>query len=499
VRAVSQTALLLLLICAGCRVGPTYTRPSAPVPPAFTENDQWKTAHPNDGELRGNWWEMFNDPKLNELEQMVNPSNQTVKQAEAQFRQARALVALNRAQYFPTIGAAPAISTGLSSTRAGSGTAVASRGVTTQYTLPLSVSWEPDLWGRVRLAVENASASAQASAADLENVRLSLQTELATDYFLLRGIDMQLALLNSNITGYERALQLTINRFNGGVASKTDVLQAQTQLDSTKAQATDLGVTRAQDDHAIAVLTGRPPEQLAIPLGDIKGLPPPIPAAVPSQLLERRPDIAGAERRVAAANAEIGLAQTAFYPTLSLTGSAGFTASSFLNWFTWPSRFFSVGPALSQTLFDFGRRRAQVQISEAAYDALVAAYRQTVLGAFQEVEDNLAALRILEQEAAQQQSAVTASEQSLQLEIDRYKAGTVSYLDVITSQTIALTNERAAVTILRNRMTAAVQLIKGAGGGWNASTLPSPDALRSPATADPSKVAQPKVAQPPPK
>ena len=320
-----------------------------------------------------------------------------------------------------------------------------------------------------------------------------MQAELATDYFLMRAIEMDQTLLNSTIAAYEKALQLTTNRFNGGVASKVDVLQAQTQLASTRSQFTDLGVARAQYEHAIAVLTGQPPENLSIPPGDIHGTPPPIPAALPSQLLERRPDIAGDERRVAAANAEIGLARVAFYPSLTLSGSAGFGGTSLLNWFTWPSRFWSVGPALTQTLFDFGRRKAQVQVSEAFYDSLVAAYRQTVLTAFQQVEDNLAALRILETEATQQQVAVTSAEQSLQLELDRYKAGTVSYLDVTTSQTIALTNERAAVTILRDRMTAAVQLIRALGGGWNASTLPTPDALRSSTLGNtPNSVAIPK-------
>jgi NodT family efflux transporter outer membrane factor (OMF) lipoprotein len=477
--------LLALLLCSACAVNPKYNRPTVQTPPAFVENDQWKSAHPNDGELKGNWWELFSDPKLSELEPMVSVSNQNVKQAEAQFRQARALVALNRANYYPTITLSPGLSTGESASRgtaSNSTTGVASTGgsrVSTLFSLPFGVSWEPNLWNRIGLAVENAVGTAQASAGDLENIRLSMQSELATDYFLMRGIEMDQALFNSTIAAYEKALQLTVNRFNGGVASKVDVLQAQTQLASARSQYTDLGVARAQYEHAIAVLAGQPPENLTIPPGDIHGPPPAIPAALPSQLLERRPDIASGERRVAAANAEIGLARVAFYPSLVLSGSAGFSGTSLLNWFTWPSRFWSVGPALSQTLFDFGRRRAQVQVSEAFYDSLVAGYRQTVLTAFQQVEDNLAALRILEAEAAQQQVAVTSAEQSLQLELDRYKAGTVSYLDVTTSQTIALTNERAAVTILRDRMTSAVQLIRALGGGWNASTLPSPDSLRS--------------------
>ncbi len=493
--------LLAALVSVACSVGPKYRRPPVAAPPAFKEqppkvSDQWKAAHPNDGELRGNWWEMFGDERLNELESMVAVSNQNVKQAEAQFAQARALVKLNHAGYYPVIGTTPAISAVKSPSRGGvisssGGIASNSSGTSSIFTLPLQASWEPDLWGRVRLSVENAVTSAQATAAQLENIRLSMQAELAADYFLLRATDMEIALYSNTISAYDRALQLTINRFNGGVASKADVLQAQTQLAGARAQSTDLLVSRAQYEHAIAVMTGQAPAALAIDPGPIQGGPPPVPTALPSQLLERRPDIASAERQVAAANAEIGLAQTAYYPTLTLSATGGLSAGNVVDWFSWPSRLWSVGPSLSQTLFDFGRRRAQVQESEAFYDSQVAAYRQTVLGAFQEVEDNLAALRILEAEAAQQQVTVTTAEQALQLEIERYKAGTVSYLDVITTQTIALTNERAAVEILRNRMTATVQLVRAMGGGWNASTLPSANDLRSGATEDPSKVAQP--------
>jgi NodT family efflux transporter outer membrane factor (OMF) lipoprotein len=480
----------LLLLCAACSIGPKYHRPDVPTPPAFTGNDQWKTAQPNDGALRGKWWEMFGDPKLNELEERVNISNQNVKQAEALFSQARALVALDRSNYFPTITTTP----GITNSRAGSRgivTGVQTPGSITNYNFPFGASWQPDLWGRVRLNVESAVSNAQASAADLENARLSMQAELAVDYFVMRGIDMQVALLNSTIVAYERNLQLTIDRFNGGVASKTDVLQARTQLAGTRAAATDLAVARTANEHAIAVLTGQPPENLTILPGKIQTEPPPIPASVPSQLLERRPDIAAAERRVAAANAQIGLAEIAYYPTLALTGSVGLSSTDFVKWFSWPSRFWSMGPSLGETLFDFGRRHAVVQESQAAYDALVAVYRQTTLSAFEAVENNLAALRILSNEAVQQQVAVASAEESLDLELERYKAGTASYLDVITSQTIALTNERAAVTILQDRMTAAVQLILGLGGGWNASTLPSPRALRSSTTANPSTVAQP--------
>jgi len=318
------------------------------------------------------------------------------------------------------------------------------------------------------------------SAADLENVRLSAQALLATDYFSLVSADMQLAVLNDTIDAYEMNLQLTINRFNGGVASRSDVTLAQTQLSSAKAQSTDLRAARAQLEHAVAVLTGQPPASLTIETGKISGPPPPVPLGVPSQLLERRPDIAANERQMAAANAEVGIAQTAYYPTLTLSANVGLLASSLTSLFAFASRLWSVGPALSQTLFDFGRRRAQVLGAEAAYDATVAGYRQTVLVAFQEVEDDLSNLRYLAEEAGQQQEAVTASQEALRLENERYKAGTDSYLNVIQTQTIALSNQQTAITILQRRMTAAVDLIKALGGGWDASALPTADDLHSP-------------------
>ena len=485
VRPVS-TVLVACLLLPSCSVGPKYKRPTVQTPPAYKElpapgSDQWKAAEPGDGELRGNWWELFGDPQLNQLEALVAVSNQNVTQAEAQFREARAVVAANRANYYPTITTQPAITASQASTNLGA--RGFGGGKFYEYNLPFSATWEPDFWGRIGLAVQNAVAFAQASAADLENMRLSMQAELAVDYFQLVGLDMETRLLTDTVAAYEKALRLTIDRYNSGVASKVDVAQAQTQLDSTRAQLTDLRLTRAQYEHAIAVLVGQSPSAFSLTAGQIRGVPPPIPAGVPSQLLERRPDIAASERQVAAANAQIGLAKAAYYPTLLLSAAGGFQSSSITSWFTWPSRFWSVGPSLAQTLFDFGRRRAQEQQVEAAYDAAVASYRQTVLSAFQEVEDNLAALRLLAEEAAQQEAAVKAAEVSLQLESDRYRAGTVSYLDVITSQTIALTNERAAVSIHYRRMTAAVQLIRALGGSWNASTLPSPSQLRSAATA----------------
>ncbi|MEP6717114.1 MAG: efflux transporter outer membrane subunit [Terriglobia bacterium] len=477
---------LTSLFSAACTVGPKYQRPVMVAPPAFKElagNDQWKTATPSDTLMRGKWWEVFGDPQLNTLEEMVATNNFSVKQAEAQFRQARALVLLNHAGYYPTIGANPAIQ----QTDRGTGTG-------SLFSLPFSASWEPDLWGRVRLSVDNANDNAQVFAADLENVRLSLQGALAVDYFTLLGTDMQLSLLNDTIEAYQKYLTLTNNRFNGGVASKADVTLAQTQLFTVQASATDLGVARNQFEHAIAVLTGRAPSELSIPQGKIAGLPAPIPIALPSQLLERRPDIAAQERLVAAANANVGIAQTAYYPRLTLSATAGLSSSSLTDLLKYGARTWSAGPGISHTLFDFGRRGAQVQQVEAAYDGVVAAYRQTVLTAFEQVEDNLSTMRVLAQEAQQLAQAVAAAEQSLALETERYKAGTDTYLNVITTQTIALNDERTSVLLLQRRMTASVNLILALGGGWDASTLPTKDQIRSDALGDPANTQS--VAQP---
>ena len=488
-----KIALFAPLLCSSCMVGPKYQRPAAPAPMGLKEmagNDQWKMATPSDEMLKGKWWEIFGDSQLNAFEELVNINNQTVKQAEAQFRQARALVAGNYANYYPTIGSAPSVTQTDIGTNGGGRIA----GTNQSFSLPFQASWEPDLWGRVRLSVQNAVNNAQVSAADLENTRLSAQALLATDYFLLAATDMQETVLRDTIVAYQQNLQLTINRFNGGVASRSDITLAQTQLAGAQAQATDLRTSRAQYEHAIAVLTGRPPSAIEIGESKIAGPPPSIPIAVPSLLLERRPDIAANERQMAAANANIGLAQTAYYPTLTLSASIGFVTTDLANLFTYGSRTWSAGPGISQTLFDFGRRNAVLEGAQASYDATVAAYRQSVLSAFEEVEDDLATLRYLAEEAGQQQEAVTASQEALSLELDRYKAGTDSYLNVITTQTIALSDQQTAVTILQRRLVAAVDLVKALGGGWNASTLPSGDALRSASLADPKNT--PEVARP---
>ncbi len=464
------------MLLSACAVGPDYVRPAVAAPAAFKELDGWMPAQPRDREIRGTWWEAFNDPALNDLEAQVDISNQNLAQAEAQFRQARALVQLARAGYFPVV-TGNASETRSRSPSNSAGTTLG--GVNTTRSLSLDAAWEADIWGRVRRTVESSEASAQASAADLEAVRLSAHAELAQDYFQLRALDAQKRLLEDTVAHYEKSRQLTQNQYQAGVAAKADVVQADTQLKTTQAQAIDVGVQRTQLEHAIALLIGKPPSVFSIapsPL-PLTVAPPPIPVGVPSALLERRPDIATAERRAAAANAEIGVAKSAYFPSLTLSAAGGYQSTNLAQWLTAPSRFWSVGPALAATLFDGGSRRAQTDAAVAAYDANVAAYRQTVLNGLQEVEDNLAALRILEQEAQVQDQAVQAARQSVQLTTNQYKAGIVSYLNVITVQTVALGNERTAVDILNRRWAASVLLIKALGGGWNVSDLSSPAAI----------------------
>lgn len=448
---------------AACSVGPDYVKPTTTaIPVAYKEMDGWKIASPNDNAIRGAWWELYNDPQLNALQEQVAAANQNVAQAEAQFRQARAQVGIARAGYFPTVGVSPAV------------TRSARRGATTaDYSLPADLSWEADIWGRIRRSVESGRADAQANAADLAAILLSAQAELAQDYFQLRTLDAQKRLLDESVVVYQKTLELTRNRYAAGVAAKSDVLQAETQLKSTQAQAIDIGVQRAQLEHAIAVLIGKPASVFSIPPAPIAATPPSIPTGLPSELLERRPDIAAAERRTAAANAQIGVAEAAYYPTVKFSLSAGLDAGSLAKWFAWPARFWSLGPStVAQTLFDGGLRRSQTAQARAAYDADVASYRQTVLTGFQEVEDALSSLRILEQEWAAQDEAVKAAQQSVKVATNQYTAGTVAYLSVLTAQTAELANERTALDIVGRRMTASVQLIKALGGGWNASSLP---------------------------
>ena len=472
--AVCRVALVTATVAlvTGCVVGPDYTRPTVITPDAYKEVEGWTVARPQDEARRGAWWEIFADPQLDALAAQVSVSNQTLAVAEAQFRQARALVREARAAYFPTVTLGIGYTRSRQSATLG-GVKTATTGPVSTFTAPLDVSWELDLWGRVRRAVESNAAGAQASAADLETSRLSLQAELAQDYFQLRALDAQKQLLDITASAFQKSLELTRNRYEGGVASRADVAQAEAQLKTTQAQAIDVGVQRAQLEHAIAVLIGRPPSSFSLPEAPLAATPPTIPVGVPSELLQRRPDIAGAERRVAAANAQIGVAVAAFFPSVTLGVSGGLESGSVSEWFTWPSRVWSVGPTISETVFDGGLRRAQTDQARAAYDATVSAYRQTVLAGFQEVEDNLAALRILEEEAAAQDAAVKAAGQALSLITDQYKAGTVSYLNVIVAQTTALSNEITAVQILGRRMVAAALLVKALGGGWSADNLPS--------------------------
>ncbi|HUP05001.1 MAG TPA: efflux transporter outer membrane subunit [Bryobacteraceae bacterium] len=477
-------AVTLSLLCSGCAVGPKYQKPVAQTPPAFRElagNGEWKMAAPGDGLLKGNWWEVFGDPQLNRLEEMVDVSNQNLKQAEAQYREARAVVAANHAAYYPTIGASASIT----QTYAGANSGRGAGAFNETYSVPASASWEPDLWGRVKLSVQNAVANAQVSEADIENLRLSVHALVATDYFALAAQDMQLKVLSDTVDAYRKNLQLTIDRHAGGVASNSDIMLARTQLAGALAQASEMRVTRAQNEHAIATLTGQAPASLEIAPTAIAGPPPPIPLAMPSQLLERRPDIAATERQVAAANASVGLARAAYYPTLTLSASPGLLANNIQHLIGYASRYWSAGPNLSETLFDFGRRGATLANAEAVYDATVASYRQTVLAAFQEVEDDLSNLRNLAEESVHEQEAVVAAQQALDLEMQRYRAGTDSYLNVITTQIIALNDQQSAVSILNRRMAAAIDLIKALGGGWDASQLPSENMIRS-AAADTS-------------
>lgn len=469
---------LVAALLAGCTVGPDYVRPTLEAPAAYKEGFEWQPAQPRDHVLRGNWWVPFGDPQLDSLMERVSISNQTLLAAEAQFRQAVALAEQARAAWFPTVTATVA------ETRSRpSGTTGPITGVTTNkrtiYSLPLNASWEADLWGKIRRSVESGEAAAQASAADLENARLSVRAELALDYFQLRAIDAQKQLLDITIAAYVKSLELTRNRYTAGVVSKSDVAQAETQLKSTQAQALDLGVQRAQLEHAIAILLGMPPSEFAVAAAPLAAAPPPVPVGLPAELLERRPDIAAAERRVAAANAQIGVAKAAFFPSATLSATYGFQSATTAQWFTLPSRFWSVGPALAMTLFDGGRRRAVTNQAIAAYDASVASYRESVLTGFKEVEDSLAALRILEQEAQLQDEAVAAAQQALEFALNQYKAGIVNYLQVVIAQTAALSNQRSAADILARRVTASVQLVKALGGGWDAAALPAPEELSS--------------------
>ena len=496
--SLTVTACLL----AGCTVGPKYHTPPAETPVAYKEltpadyknTDGWKVAQPKDDALRGKWWEIFGDPQLNALEEKVNVSDQNIAAAAARFFAARALVKEARSQLFPTVATNPAITVqrpsatlsngkagGSSNSGSGSGTGTTSSatGTFTEYTFPFDATWQPDLFGRIRNTIKSAAYGAQASAADLENTRLTVQADVAVDYFQLRGEDALKQLLDATVVAYQNSLDFTRAQYETGVGTDEAVAQAETQLEATQAQDAALGIQRAQFEHAIAMLTGQPASTFSIPVEPLTSKPPAIPIGVPSQLLERRPDIAAAERLMAQANAQIGIARAAYFPNLTLSAAAGFESSSFTSWFSWPSRFFSIGPAAAETIFDAGLRRATVQQYRAQYDETVANYRQTVLTAFQQVEDNLASLRILSVEIQYQDTAVKSAEKSLAIAKDRYSLGIDPYLNVLTAQTALLSNQETAVNLRIQQMTASGGLIEALGGGWNASQLPSPAQLIS--------------------
>ncbi|MFY9805274.1 MAG: efflux transporter outer membrane subunit [Candidatus Acidiferrales bacterium] len=476
--------IVAALLLSGCTVGPKYQRPTAQAPAAykeltpadFSKTDGWKVAQPSDNVLHGRWWEMFNDPQLNALEDKVNISNQNVQSAMANYMAARALVKEARSQYFPTVSVGPAIT----ASRQGAAASLAvTPGTSMFYSLPFDATWVPDLWGRVRNEVRASTSNAQASAADLENARLTAQAEVAVDYYQLRGQDDLKQLLDSTVIAYQESLNLTKVLYDTGIDSDESVAQAETQLETTQAQDTNLGILRSQYEHAIAMLVGQPASTFSIPAEPLKSNPPPIPFGVPSQLLERRPDIAANERLMEQANAQIGVAYAAYYPTLTLSAGVGFESGSFTKWFTWPSRFFSAGPSVSETIYDGGLRHATVIQYRAQYDETVANYRQTVLTAFQQVEDNLASLRILSAEIQQQDTAVGSAERNLKIATDRYKLGIDPYLNVITAQTTLLSNRQTAVNLRIQQMTASVQLIEALGGGWDASRIPTPHQVLS--------------------
>jgi NodT family efflux transporter outer membrane factor (OMF) lipoprotein len=503
-------APLALCFLDGCNPAPKYATPPAPTPqaykeapPEFKEGNGWKIAQPGDDKIRPKWWEMYNDPLLNSLEEQVRISNQTIAQAEANYRASQAVVLSARSGLYPTLSTSPSYSnarssatsrgafvsggtsttgtTGTTGTTTGTGTTTTgtTTGVSTtsnspinEFSLPLSVSYTVDLWHRVRNTIAADTFAAQASAADIQTALLSVQTQLAEDYFELRATDAQRLILQDTLKNYQAALNLTTILYKTGIDSEQDVTQAQVQFDTANAQLTDLGVVRAQYEHAIAVLIGKPASSFDIPYGTFVPNPPQVPVAVPSELLERRPDIAALERTIASDNAQIGVARAAYYPNLTLSASGGFQTTNFTQWFTWPSRFWSLGPSFAETLFDAGARRAVVQQAEANYDASVANYRETVLTSFQAVEDALAASRILSEEVVQQQRAINSSQHYLDLANIRYKTGVDSYLNVITAETSLLTNRETEVQVQLREMTASVQLILALGGGWDASQLP---------------------------
>lgn len=513
-RMIVASIVTLCALFSACNPGPKYARPPAQTPSAFKEalpkdykeGEGWKIAQPGDDKIRSKWWEVYGDPQLNVLEEQVQVSNQSIAASEANFRAARALVVSARSALYPTIGASTSytnsrfsrtsrttvVSGGSTSTTSttssdgstttttggtssgGSGVAAANSvaGTVNNFSLPIDVNYTVDLWHRVRNTIAANTYQAQASAADVATALLSTQAELAQDYFQIRALDAQRKILDETLENYRRSLDLTVTLFRTGINSEEEVSQAQTQLDAATVQATDITVSRAQYEHAIATLIGKPAASFALAVSPFVAQPPDVPLALPSELLERRPDIAAAERQVAASNAQLGIARSAYYPNLTLSATGGFQTANIAQWFTWPSRFWSLGPQLAGTLLDVGARRAVNEQAQASYDAAVANYRQTVLTVFQSVEDNLSSLRILSGEVEQQRTAIGSANHYLDLSLTRFKAGVDSYLNVITAQTTVLNSREAEVSIRLRQMTASVQLIMALGGGWDSSQLP---------------------------
>ncbi len=471
-----------ILLLTGCMVGPKYVKPTVPMTPAFKENapeafkedSSWQPAKPSDTTLRGDWWTIFNDPELNALEPQVAAANQNLKAAEARFREARAQIQFNRSNLAPTISTAPTAG-GLRESNSrpylSQANTINNNG-TGDIVLPIELNYEVDLWGRIRRSISAAREEAQASAGDLQTAMLSLQSELAIDYFEARTADAQEKLLNDTVKDYEEAFRITTNRFEGGVSAESDVDQAKTQLETARVQARDVAIIRAQFEHAIAILIGQPPASYTLPTAPLQAQPPTIPVGLPSELLERRPDIAAAERRVAEANDRVGIARAAYYPTISISAVGGFESTMFSNLLSASNYIWAAGPTATQNIFDFGRRKSVSENAAAGYDETVANYRQTTLTAFQQVEDNLAALRVLQQEALIQHRATQAAQAAQQIFNNRYVGGIDTYLQVVTAQTTALANERNDIDIMRRQMDASVLLIKALGGGWNVTSLP---------------------------
>ena len=503
--SIALCASAFLCSSLGCVVGPKYHAPSPQAPaPAykesttqFTDNGPWTVAQPSDAMLRGKWWEIFNDAELNALEEQLNINNQNIKEYFENFMEARAVVREARSQYFPTLSAVPSATHSRTSanlrgetTVNTTGTGTTTPATTTQlqstlYSLPLEASWAPDLWGKVRNTVRQAQYSAQVSAADLENERLTEQASLAEYFFELRGQDELQRLYNETVAADEKELELTRAQYETGITNEISVVQAETALQSAQAGATNVAIARAQYEHAIAMLVGKAATGFSIPVKPMIVAPPPIPVGVPSQLLQRRPDVAAAERTMAAANAEIGIAYAAYYPDLSLTGEAGFESSAIGSLLSWPSRFWSVGSSISETIFDAGLRRATVQQNVATYNADLAAYRQTVLTAFQQVEDALAEVRILSKEVQQEQQAVNFAQTNLKLEEARYQTGIDPYIDVLIAQTTVLADMQTLNSLQVEEMTDAVALVQALGGGWDRSQLPGPSQVtQKPAGTD---------------